>query len=230
MKNKQALLVGCGSKFGLTVLNSLLTEGWTVNSISSSQINSGTGGINQLVIDWNTVGPAHLERYLRELPEQDFVFFNQNSSALEDKKFFSEHYTTSTLWKQEKAWSQAYYVSCILPFHIIQTLGDKCTPATKIGWMLSSLIYYHHQPGLGFADYVGNKYQNFVLMKNFSLHHKSCFYGIDPKALDTTASNASVAELLNFINTSVPEILNGKVISFDLREVQRFNLFDQQEI
>jgi len=217
---RKALLVGCGSKFGLKLLESLLEQGWLVYSISGSTIESDNNNLKQLIVDWRSINPAHLEKFIKTIPEVDFVFFNQNSSAL-NNCFNSNAFDTATLWRQTKDWNQTYFVSCILPFYVIHTLGGNCSATTKVAWMLSSMIYDHSN--VLCADYIGNKYQNYVLMKNFSQQHPSCFFGINPDNLTETATSNNIHTLISQVESSAD--LNGKVFHFDFTEDTNFNLF-----
>jgi hypothetical protein len=217
---RKALLVGCGSKFGLKLLESLLEQGWAVYSISGSPVESSNSNLKQLVIDWRSVNPTHLEKFIKNISKIDFVFFNQNSSALSNC-FNSNTFDTATLWRQTKDWNQTYFVSCILPFYIIHTLDINCSASTKVAWMLSSMIYNHND--ILCADYIGNKYQNYVLMKNFSQHHPACFFGINPDNLSETATDNNILNLILKVESNTD--LNGKVFHFDFSEDIYFNLF-----
>jgi len=205
---KTALLIGCGSKFGLTLLQRLLTAGWRVYSISGSAV-AHAGDLHHLTINWQTVTVAELEPFLKTVPDLDLVFFNQNASALAGNNFSQDSYKTVELWRQEKAWAQSYFVSCILPFHIVHTLGTRCSEKTKLAWMLSSYIYKHWD--ISNADYVGNKYQNYLTMKNFSEHHPACSFGINP---DNLATNNDTDTLIGIL-TSESCNLSGSVVKFD---------------
>ena len=216
---KTALLIGCGSKFGLTLLKQLLTAGWRVYSISGSDVEH-PGDLHHLTIDWKTVTVANLEPFLKTVPELDLVFFNQNASALAGSNFSIDSYKTVELWRQEKIWAQSYFVSCILPFHIIHTLGQRCSKKTKVAWMLSSYIYKHRD--ISNADYVGNKYQNDLMMRNFSEHHDSCFFGVNP---DNLASNQNT-DILVSILTSDSCNLSGNVVKFDGSTDTNFAVFN----
>lgn len=205
---KTALLIGCGSKFGKTLLQNLLALGWTVYSVSGSQIDC-SGNLHQLTIDWQTVTVADLEPFLKTMPDIDLVFFNQNASALAGNNFSQDSYKTVELWRQEKTWLQSYFVSCIMPFHIVHTLGSRCSTKTKVAWMLSSYIYKHWD--ITNADYVGNKYQNYLIMQNFSKTHPACSFGINP---DDLANNANTDRLVDIL-TSDSCNLSGSVVKFD---------------
>lgn len=220
---KAALLIGCGSKFGLDFLTHLLDDGWDVYSISGSLIDNNNPQLHQMVIDWKSVNVATIESFIRNCPSMDMIFFNQNSSSLAAEYFEKNHYKTIELWKQEKIWQQTYFVSCILPFHVIHSLGDKCDFKTKVGWMLSSYIYDHKN--IGHADYISNKYQNYLVMKNFSKRHDACFFGVNPDNLANTNTPTNIKHLTSFIDNSLRENLNGLVIHFDTTEDINFQKF-----
>jgi hypothetical protein len=222
---KQALIVGGGSKFGLDLSTSLLSTGWQVNIITGSTVEAHKN-LNQLFVNWEALNVADMQKYLQMLPTQDFIFFNQNSSALSKKCFDSNGFGTLSLWKQEKRWNQSYFISCILPFHIVHTLGDKCSQQTKVGWMLSSLVTNHHESQIHFSDYVGNKFQNYLTMKNFSKNHNACFFGINPDSLEKTNTVKSLSNLLTFISNNTRDKLNGRVFKFTTQEDLTFNKFN----
>lgn len=221
---KNVLLIGCGSKFGLDITKHFLKNDVFVYSVSGSNIAIENKKFKHLVINWKTVTFADIEDFLQNIPTMDFVFFNQNGSSLciDD---FSNLKQGVDLWKQESDWSQTYFSSCILPYHIIQTLGTRCNKKTKIAWMLSSLIYNHtNTKQIGYADYCTNKYQNYLIMKNFSLHHDSCFFGVDPGALSDGA-NASVL-IDNIIKTPASQ-LNGSIMRInDFIPNDNFDMFE----
>jgi hypothetical protein len=216
---KTALLIGCGSKFGLTLLESLLQQGWQVFSISGSAL-PAHDNLTQLTVDWHTVSVANMEKYLKSLPDIDLVFCNQNASALAAHNFGVDSYSTVELWKQEKTWAQSYFVSCILPFHIIHTLGSRCTASTKIGWMLSGYVCNHSD--VSNADYIGNKYQNYVLMKAFSEHHPSCFFGVNPDDLNSNQDREQLLQLL----TDDACNFRSNVVKFNGNIDKRFEIFN----
>lgn len=204
---KNSLIIGGGSKFGKELTESLYNSGWKVHCISGSDIPNTQ--INSCTVNWNQLSVDVLEKYIKNLPNLDFIFFNQNSSALSKVSFQQNNYSTLKLWKQEKDWAQAYFNSCILPFHILQSLGDKCNQNSKVAWMLSSLIVKHDNEYIEHADYIGNKLTNYVIMKNFSLQHPAHFFGINPDSLYNT--HIHITDFINFINTTSGQDLNGRV-------------------
>jgi len=218
MITKNCLLIGCGSKFGLEILEYLLEIGYTVNSISGSNLKHNN--VNHLQINWKNLNVAQIEKFLKDLPNLDLVFFNQNSSALGSHDFIKNK-STVDLWKLEKNWSQAYFVSCILPFHIIHTLKS----VHKVVWMLSPLIYNHNDRQIGFADYVGNKYQNYLIIKNFAKQHKSIFIGLNPDKLLSTKDDVSIKDMVKFIESADKEA-SGRIFFLDGTKDENFNKFN----
>ena len=73
--NKQALIVGGGSKFGLQFLNSLLDKDWHVNLISGSSIVEHPK-CNQIQVDWKNLKITDIEKFLNNLPAQSLIFFS----------------------------------------------------------------------------------------------------------------------------------------------------------
>lgn len=217
---KTAVLIGCGSKFGLGLTQFLLQNDWQVYLISGSSLPNHSN-LHQLTIDWHNVTVATLEKFLKQPPAVDLVFFNQNSSALSKDNFALNTYETVDLWKQEKTWSQSYFVSCILPFHVVHTLGNRCSADTKIGWMLSDYVHTHKD--ITHADYIGNKYQNYLVMKNFAATHPSCCFGVNPDDLDNNNDTEYLMQLLAFETCNI----RSKVVKFNGTIDTRFDIFNR---
>lgn len=211
------LLIGCGSKFGLRLLQSLLEGGHTVYSITGSQVEPHDR-LHQLTVDWATCNQATVENFLRNLPELDLVFFNNNATSLSSRSF--NHLSKFDMLKLEKHWVQSYFNSCILPFHIVH--NAKLKSKSKVVWMLSSYIYSHEE--IEHADYLGNKFQNYLIMRNFSLTNRSCFMGINP---DNLANQLNMENVVSLLTDHDPK-LNGKVIYFDGSEDKNFNKFTKK--
>jgi hypothetical protein len=225
--DKNVLIVGGGSKVGLETTRNFLQREYTVNLISSKLLEPDNN-LNQLQVDWNTLKISDLELFLKKLPMQQILLFNQNASALSDKCYNIKSFDKLDLWRQEKHWSQAYFVSCILPFHIIHSLGKNCNEATKIGWMLSSLILKHDSKQIQFSDYIGNKFVNYLLIKNFSTHHESCFFVINPDSLNDTGTPENISKFLDFVIGADTKKLNGKIFKLSCVEDINFKQFDDE--
>ena len=208
------LLVGCGKKFGRTILDSLVQRGHSVHSISSVDVD----GVNNILLDWDTLNPAVIERQLQQLPRIDFVFFNHNGSALSTQSFGK--LSTLELWKLGKRWNQQYYNSVIFPFHLIQSITLDLNAV--VAWMTSSDVYNHAD--ITHNDYIGNKYQSYLIMKQFGNTDRACFCGVNPDSL----YDASVqpGEFIEGMYKLDRHELNGSVIGFDYTKDTHFNKFN----
>jgi hypothetical protein len=75
-----------------------------------------------------------------------------------------------------------------------------------------------------FADYIGNKYQNYLILKNFSQHDYSIFIGLNPDKPLAIKDDDRISRLVKFIE-STDESANGRVFFIDGTEdtnVDRF--------
>jgi hypothetical protein len=199
------LYIGTGKGIGAELLAHRRSLGHTVYTISS------VDGENNFKVDWSTVNPTDLHRAVKSLPALDIVFFNQNASALSQKTFNLKNYKPLELWQQSKYWQQTYFVSCQLPFMLIHELGDRVNEKTRVGWMLSHLIN-DHTADYQYADYIGNKYQNYMLMKNFASNHPGNFFGIEPGSLPKSDFKQQVDQISQIF---AQDDLNGKVFCLD---------------
>lgn len=100
-------------------------------------------------------------------------------------------------------------------------LGDRLDQSSRVCWMLSSMIVRHdHDPG--YADYVGNKFQNYMLLKNFARQHPSCFLGFEPGNVKGPDISNKISAINEIIARPRAET-NGRV--FDMTG-DRSTLFD----
>jgi len=226
-----ALIIGgsSGTGFGVNIIYALLQKGFNVYSISGSSTTIEHNNIMHYQINWKSITVESLEQFLLKLPNIDFILFNQNGSSLTDFDF-SDTTKTLDLWKLEEDWKQTYFTSTILPFHIIKTLNKKCSNKTKIAWMLSRLIQDHSNiEELKYADYVGNKFQNMLIMKNFAKYHRACFFGIVPGS-HINISEVDEKLLINNIINESTDRLNGTIRMLDLSMNADFNKFSNDII
>lgn len=212
------LLVGCSKDFGRIFLDHLCSAGHCVYHITSS----ATHTCNELVISWQDVTEANLHRWLMRLPAIDLIFFNQNGSSLSSKTFKPASFDTFSLWKQIAHWRQTYYTHCQVPFQIIHTLGDKIGDNSRIIWMLSSMVV-RHRDDPGFADYIGDKFQNYLIMRNFARQHRACFFGIDPGCLDHTVDNK--LQNMQYLIDLPTDQSNGLIFNLDGTESELYKIF-----
>ncbi len=197
------LYVGGGRGFAAAFAQHRRQQGHQVLTLSSQDHNA---------LDWHSINSADLHRRLQDLPQIDFLLFNQNASALEQSCFAPGRYTTLDLWRQTKHWSQSYYVSCQLPFEIMHALGPRLQANTRVCWMLSSMIVDHSRPG--HADYIGNKFQNYMIMLNFAQNHPAICFGLDPGDLRVADHSGQIQGLQDLLLRPRSQI-QGRVWTFD---------------
>ena len=176
---KKALLIGCGGKRGEHLIKGCHQANFDVVNIGSS--NSKLKNVENIKIDWKTFDITQMHKICKQLPYNfDFIFFNQNSSALA-KENFVKPIKTLNLWSLTKDWTRSYWLSCQFPFALIKTLEDKINKDAIIGWMLSSYIDKNVKGVDDYADYSGYKFTNYLVMKNFAKTKKYQCFGINPK-------------------------------------------------
>jgi hypothetical protein len=178
--SKNALIVGCGSKLGLTLAKTLLDREYQIYGITGSDVTDTR--IHHQRVDWATIGITECEKFLRALPKIDLVIFNQNSPALTEEYFKYNNIDIFEVWSRSKKWQQSHYVNCVLPAHFLHTLSDakKINDQSTIIWMLSNVVFDHTGP----VDYLGQKSQNLYTMQRFAEHNQQIHLGIDPATLE----------------------------------------------
>jgi len=176
---KTALLIGCGGTRGENIIKGCQQANFKVINVGSSE--SKLENVENFIIDWKTFHIPQLHKLCKQINQNiDFIFFNQNSSAL-SKENFTDTIKTFDLWNLTANWSKSYWLSCQFPFTIIKTLEErnKLDKNATIGWMLSSYIDKNVKGVDVYADYSGYKFTNYLVMKNFNTKYQ-CF-GINPQ-------------------------------------------------
>ena len=202
---KNCLITGGGSKFGSKITDQLLMFGYRVYLVSGSNNYVNNPNVVTIPVNWKTLSLADLKNIISTVPDLDLIFFNHNSSSLNQQKFLQNQI------QNVKDWQQSYFVACQFPFYLIHALKSKISATTKIGWMLSELIKNPHPDQVGFADYIGNKFTNGCIMKSFAQTFPAIFFGINPESvsLDTAEDVKKAADIFNLISNSTD--LNGKI-------------------
>jgi len=191
------------------------SQGHVCYSISSQP------GENTCQVDWQTINTSSLHRWCQSLPDLDLIFFNQNSSALSSESF--DQKPTLELWQHVAHWQQSYFVSCQLPYLLIHTLGARITDQTRVIWMLSGMVTRPFaEPG--YADYIGNKYQNMLIMRNFAMRNPGCYIGIDPGAIADGDLPQQIAGLDTVISMPKSQS-NGNVFGLNGGPAHNFDMF-----
>lgn len=207
-----SLIIGSGKSFGRAVKDRLVQQGHCV-----WQVGSQADDDRSLSVDWAHVDIDGLHKWLKQLPDLDVIFFNQNGSSLSPNSFDPGCYTTMDLWRQVKHWRHSHWTSCELPFFLIHTLTAKIQPHTRVVWMLSELIF-NDSVDYKYPDYVANKFQNLLIMKNFAEHHPGCFFAVEPGDLNQRMQHKvdMFAVILERPDTQ------GKVFNLDSGECHEF--------
>lgn len=198
---KQALVFGCASTNGKTIIDVLIQNDYRVINIGSTKFDHPL--VDNRVIEWNNIDITYIQKTLPKLTGNiDFLFFNQNSSSLNQTDFNLQNTDTLKVWKLIKNWSHSNWLSCQLPFLVTHTVRHKLTSETKVGWMLSSFIDKTMQDVHVYPDYSSFKYFNYMAMQCFANENKIKTFGIFP---DFNKENSKL--ILNKIMT---EILDNK--------------------
>ena len=203
------LYIGTSKGFASQAIKKRREQGHEVFCISSQPSTDEY----TFTVDWKTVNATDIYKIAKALPALDLILFNQNSSALSSESFVPGAVQTLALWKQLAHWQQSYFVSCQLPFALIHNLESKISSHTRVIWMLSSMIV-KHQFGIEHADYIGNKYQNFMIMKNMAQHHTGCFFGIDPGNISGSDFDTKLLQFEELIEKDT-KVVAGSVWRFD---------------
>jgi hypothetical protein len=199
-----ALVIGCGSKFGQVVTNELENHGVKVYGIS------GTVESDQVLkVDWTTCGITSFEKFLRQLPTLDFVIFNQNSNSLINTYWKLDSVPTLEVWRQSKQWHQSYYVNCVMPTHVLHTLvnAGKIKDQSIVTWMLSRGMLDPQK--INNINYYGQKYQNYCNMQHFARNNPQTFIGVCPGSLTSDVYQPKSIELIELLTQS--DLESGKL-------------------
>jgi len=205
---KTAIVFGCGSGRGATITNMLLSQNYKVINIGSQLHDQ----CRNVVVDWRHLAIINLHKFLPKVDAVDFLFFNQNSSSLDQGAFAPNQIdTVIQSWKLMKDWQHSHWLSCQMPFLAIKYLTPVLGPASKIGWMLSSTMYSDRPEADKFPDYSSQKYFNFLAMKSFAAYYET--FGILP---DFSMPHSEDL-LAQFIITACNSRVHGKI--FDMKTI-----------
>ena len=211
---KQALLIGCGNERGERIINGCNEAGYQVTNIGSSVFVKES--VTSIQTKWEELDLITLHKILKTIDHKvDFVFFNQNASSLSQDDFVKPKDTLDT-WGLIKGWAKSYWLSCQLPYFVVQTLGDKLDTQSVIGWMLSSFIDFEKDGVEDHPDYSGYKFTNYLIMKNFSKKFK-CF-GINPDFSESDKMKNLIRDILS--GAIEPK---GEIFGFDKNNKSKYN-------
>lgn len=199
---KNALLVGCGSKFGAAFTKNLADNNYQIDLISSSDFqykNTNTIHYEYYVNSWwedplfcnndKMTMEFHrnlLSNILFSLKEKnyDLILFNQNPGQLFNyKAFLGGNTLDDRAWQPQpylddwiSVWSLNYWFGCQLPFYISAYLNNNRSilSDTKVGWMVSGIIETPASANENwyYQDYISLKVHNMHIMKEFAYSSK----------------------------------------------------------
>ncbi len=194
---KNALLIGCGSKFGATFTKNLADNNYQIDLISSSDLQYKN--TNTIHYEWYESNDREdmykdemtvefhrnlLSNILFSLSEKnyDLILFNQNRGQLFNFKVFSkfntlEKHNLFDLDDWMSVWSLRYWFGCQLPLYISAYLNNNKSilSDTKIVWMNSGIIECPASADENwlYQDYIGLKVHNLHIMKELAYSSKT---------------------------------------------------------
>lgn len=170
---KNALLVGCGSKWGAAFTKNLSDNGYQIDLITGS--NFSYPNVNLIQINWFELTVEKIKQLLSNSKNYDLIFFNQNSGGAPNDHFLKPYNDLDL-----EQWNLQNWVNCQLPYYIIKHLTPSITAKTKIGWMMTGLIVGHEVDKFQYAGYACVKSSNLHIMRGFSQFHPGTFFAINP--------------------------------------------------
>ena len=173
---KHALILGGGSKWGANFTNLLVTKGYTVDLITSSDFNNPS--VNTYKIDWLTSSVQSVTELLEPLKNKtyDLIFFNQNSGGGPNDQAFAP----GEIFPVEY-WHMHNWINCQLPYVVVKTLSNSIQKTTKIGWMITGLVDGKDKDLWKYAGYASVKSTNIHIMQGFANQHQGIFFALDPR-------------------------------------------------
>lgn len=201
------LILGAGSKWGQHFTQQILSEGHTVDLITSSSVPNA----NNIRVDWNQLTLEEISLILTPLKgkQYDIIFFNQNSGGAPNDVWF-EPTNTFPL----EAWSKSVWLDCQLPYYVIKVLTNSIHKNTKVGWMLTGLIDGKEKDKWKYAGYASNKNSNVHIMRGFSQFHPGIFFCINPSWFPPGQEKKDAAVIFQSIKNLTTNH-NGKVLNKD---------------
>lgn len=215
MTYKNCLIIGCGSKFGLTLTQTLLDQNCQVYGISGSCLPDHER-LSVLKVDWDTCEISDIEKFVRKLPKLDLIIFNQNSAKMQSQMIKLGSLDTLTVWKQSKLWTHSHYVGSVMPIHILNSLHscNSIDETTITTWLLSNSILSKNTASP--IDYKAQKYLNAEIIRYLSLNNAGAFIGLDPGKLTDQNYDSKAQTFIQFCFNATTSTINGKYFTFDI--------------
>lgn len=190
--NKNFLIFGGGSKFGLHLTNRLETAGCRVYVVSSSLPESQ----HRFHMDWLTCDFMSVEKILKQISQVDVVIFNQNYHHVPE--IINLSMAKPLQWQQGRHWTQAHFVNNVLPCQVLNSLcvDGKFTDRSLAVWMLSGVVIEDHKNMLG---YRAQKMLNAQIIKSVRENSAGNFIGFDPGTITTVNQIQKAQALVDFL-------------------------------
>jgi hypothetical protein len=197
--NKNFLIFGGGSKFGLKLAQEL-DLGGNVFVVSSTQGESP----GRFYIDWLSCDFMSVEKILKSIPKIDIVIFNQNYCHVPETIDFSM--PKPLQWKQGRHWAQAHFVNSLLPCQVLNSLivDGKFDSTSMAVWMLSGAITNDQNTMLG---YRAQKMLNAQIVRSASRNNPGQYVGFDPGTLSAENQLVKARLLAEFLQGPKPSSL-----------------------
>lgn len=195
--NKNCLIFGGGSKFGLSLSKKLSEVGYDLYNVTSNPSDSS----KDIVVDWHKCDFIFVERLLSNLPVIDLVIFNQNFCQIPE--MIDLTVGKLRFWKQNQNWIQSHFINSILPCQVLSTLSldGKFTDSSLAVWMLSKVILDDHDDK--HLGYRAQKRLNKDIIKNISKNNPGRFMGFDPGVVDPINRDLKAQTLVEYLITDM---------------------------
>lgn len=195
----KVLLIGAGSKWGLTFTKYIKDQGHEVDLVTSKVLS--LEGIDSYKISWNNLNTEEVKNIASWInskqTEYDLIFFNHNSYTGVNENTFKNNSSLPNL----NSWNQAYFNHCQMPVLLLKLIGDSIKNETKIGWMITGMVNRRQPEQFQHGLYASAKHTNQSIMRLFNLHqHKGIFFVIDPIWFEPGGEMRDARSILNVIN------------------------------
>lgn len=172
---QNALLLGCGSKWGATFTQTLADNNYEIDLITGS--NFSYPNVTTYNIDWFRSDRQFVENLLQPLSNKkyDLIFFNQNTGGGPNE----DAYAPGDIFPMEQ-WNLQNWINCQLPYVVVKILSNSISNDTKVGWMITGLIDGKDKSLWKYAGYASVKSTNVHIMRGFANTHPGIFFALDP--------------------------------------------------
>lgn len=172
---KNALLLGCGSKWGLEFTKHVADSGYSVDLVTGSNVNYNN--VTTHNIDWFGSNLQTLDSLLEPMKHKqyDVIFFNQNTGGGPNE----QSYAPGDIFPIDH-WNLQNWINCQLPYAVVKLLSDSISKTTKVGWMITGLIDGKDKDLWKYAGYASVKSTNVHIMRGFANQHRGIFFAMDP--------------------------------------------------